>query len=351
MDKRESSLRGWVDEQLELLGRTLPGDLEFSTVAGDASFRRYFRATKACHHFIAVDAPPEHEDSAPFVAIARSWFAEGINVPEVFSVDLDQGFMLLADFGDTLFSDVLDEANADVYYGRAMESLLQIMDTSEPADWPLPPYDTELLMREMRLFLDWLSARQLGLDLDCEAARALLPCFDALVKEALEQPTVPVHRDYHSRNLMVLNGGGPGIIDFQDAVRGPVTYDLVSLLRDCYQRWPAGQVRTWALGFAEQARSRGLHAADDAQFMRWFDWMGVQRHLKASGIFARLWLRDAKQGYLADIPRTLNYIVEVTADYSELAPVRDWILGDMLPRMETKAEFKDSEFLEMWRQS
>lgn len=284
----------------------------------------------------------------PFLAIARSWFAEGINVPEVFAEYLEQGFMLLSDFGDTLFSDVLDEANADVYYGRALGSLLQIMRSAEPEGWPLPPYDAELLVREIRLFVDWLNGQLLGLEVGGEAGAALEQCFALLVDSALEQPQVPVHRDFHSRNLMVLNGGAPGIIDFQDAVRGPITYDLVSLLRDCYQRWPVEQVRGWAFGFAEQLRENGLLQADDECFMRWFDLMGVQRHLKASGIFARLWLRDGKRGYLADIPRTLNYIVEVARERAELAPLGDWIVEQMLPRMEATEEFAGSEFFAGW---
>lgn len=350
MDSREGGLRDWVEEQLGILGRARPGTMEFSSVAGDASFRRYFRAVRSGHQFIAMDAPPEHEDSAPFVAIARAWFAQGINVPEVYAEDLEQGFMLLADFGNTQYADVLDEANADVYYGRAMDSLLQIMTSSEPDDWRLPPYDADLLQREMLLFVDWLSGQLLGLDLGSEAARGLQPCFDMLVENALEQPQVPVHRDYHSRNLMVLNGGAPGIIDFQDAVRGPVTYDLVSLLRDCYQSWPPEMVQAWALAFAARAREAGLHDADNDQFMRWFDWMGVQRHLKASGIFVRLWLRDGKRGYLADIPRTLNYILEVARGYPELEPLECWIIEQMLPRMASSDEFGDSEFLPIWRQ-
>ncbi len=347
--QRERELTEWAVQNLggSTAGSTSDDDLV--PVSGDASFRRYFRISRNGSRYIVVDAPPEREDSFPFVAIARCWRGQGIHVPEVLAADLGQGFMLLEDFGDTLYLDVLDGENADCYYGPAFRALLDIMSAPQPPDWPLPPFDADLLSTEMNLFRDWLCARFLDTGMDAEDSALLQEAFDFLAAASLEQPRVPVHRDYHSRNLMVVGDRSPGILDFQDAVVGPVTYDLVSLLRDCYVQWPAERVQKWVAEFAGASRERGLHDADEAQFARWFDLAGVQRHLKASGIFARLWLRDGKRGYLGDVPRTLNYVLEACPRYPELAGLRHWILERMLPRMETVEEFRDSGFLSNWR--
>lgn len=347
--QRERELTDWAVQNMGArVSAGARGD-RLVPVSGDASFRRYFRISHNGVPFIVVDAPPDREDSFPFVAIARCWRAHGIQVPEVLAADLDRGFMLLEDFGDTLYLDVLTAQNADEYYGPAFDALLAIMSAPQPADWPLPPYDAELLHTEMNLFRDWLCARLLDTGMDDGDSARLQEAFDFLAAASLEQPRVPVHRDYHSRNLMVLGNKSPGILDFQDAVTGPVTYDLVSLLRDCYLQWPVERVQEWVNGFAAASRERGLHDADGAQFTRWFDLVGVQRHLKASGIFARLWLRDGKRGYLGDVPRTLNYVLEVCPRYPELAGLRQWILERMLPEMEKEEDFRESGFLSKWR--
>jgi aminoglycoside/choline kinase family phosphotransferase len=225
-------------------------------------------------------------------------------------------------------------ARADALYADAIEALVRIQARGARFGAQLPPYDEKLLRFEMSLFTDWLLARHLQVSLDPGATQALARVFDTLVASALEQPPVFVHRDYHSRNLMVCSGHNPGILDFQDAVHGPLTYDLVSLLRDCYIAWPQDRVVAWALDFRRRAASAGLPVgADEQQFLRWFDLMGVQRHLKASGIFARLWHRDGKPGYLADVPRTLEYVAQACARHADLAPLGELVAGRVLPAM------------------
>lgn len=306
---REAALLDWArtvaDRPFEAL---LP-------VSGDASFRRYFRLRFDDRSWIAVDAPPEQEDSRPFVALAARLGEAGLHVPRVLASDLGRGFMLLTDLGDTLYLDALNPASADDLYGAALDALLRLQ--AIPAT-DLPAYDAALLMREMELFRDWYLQRHLGVVLDAPAHAVLDVSFAALCEAALAQPRVFVHRDYHSRNLMVC-APNPGILDFQDAVHGPVTYDLVSLLRDCYIAWPEAQVEAWVEAYRLRALAVGLlPATDAATFRRWFDWMGVQRHLKAIGIFARLQHRDGKPAYLQDIPRTLGYVRQVAGRYPEL---------------------------------
>lgn len=306
---REAALLDWArtvaDRPFEAL---LP-------VSGDASFRRYFRLRFDDRSWIAVDAPPEQEDSRPFVALAARLGEAGLHVPRVLASDLGRGFMLLTDLGDTLYLDALNPASADDLYGAALDALLRLQ--AIPAT-DLPAYDAALLMREMELFRDWYLQRHLGVVLDAPAHAVLDVSFAALCEAALVQPRVFVHRDYHSRNLMVC-APNPGILDFQDAVHGPVTYDLVSLLRDCYIAWPEAQVEAWVEAYRLRALAVGLlPATDAATFRRWFDWMGVQRHLKAIGIFARLQHRDGKPAYLQDIPRTLGYVRQVAGRYPEL---------------------------------
>lgn len=316
---REAALQAWVEE---VLGTPVAG---LAPVSGDASFRRYFRAVEAGRSHIAVDAPPEHEDSRPFLGVAERLRSAGLHVPEVRAADLEQGFLLLSDLGDTLYLSELDAHSADRLYGAALEALLRMQ--AAPAEG-LPPYDAALLGREMGLFREWYLGRHLGWRPDAGEERALEDCFGRLAEEALAQPRVFVHRDYHSRNLMVADPN-PGIIDFQDAVHGPITYDLVSLLRDCYIAWPEERVAAWVADYQARAEGAGLlEPVPPATFRRWFDWMGVQRHLKAAGIFARLNHRDGKPGYLRDIPRTLGYIRQVCARYPELEP-----LGDILERL------------------
>ncbi|MCU7905531.1 MAG: phosphotransferase [Candidatus Thiodiazotropha sp. (ex Epidulcina cf. delphinae)] len=296
-------------EQLKAWLTSLPGlsDFSFEPASGDASFRRYFRIRAAGQSYIAMDAPPEKEDSKSFVWVARAFESIGLNVPHIHAKDLAQGFMLLEDLGSALYLDKLTTKTVDRLYGDALGALATLQACGPLQG--LPRYDRTRLMQEMALFREWLLGKELNLTLTDDEQRMLDQVFELLADNALQQPQVCVHRDYHSRNLMVTDRHNPGILDFQDAVIGPVTYDLVSLLRDCYIGWPDEQVDAWAMGYFELAQQSGvLRAVDEAQFLTWFDLTGVQRHLKASGIFARLNQRDGKSGYLKEIPRTLGYI-------------------------------------------
>ena len=271
-----------------------------------------------------MDAPPDKGDMHSYVAIARRFHALGLNVPEVLEENHDLGFFLITDLGDQLYLRHLSDRTVERLYGDAMGALvvLQAGSFTQTTGKFLPDYDETLLRREMEIFREWYLGRHLGLKLAAGQQTALDEMFTLLARAALSQPRVWVHRDYHSRNLMVTDRNNPGILDFQDAVRGPVTYDLVSLLRDCYIAWPRERVEDWVKGYHELALQSGIPAGeDDAQFLRWFDLMGVQRHLKATGIFARLNHRDGKPGYLSDIPRTLGYVQEVSARYPELQPL------------------------------
>ncbi len=330
MPERLQKLRSWI-QQLE----QIPDGFELTPASGDASFRRYFRlALPDGATCIAMDAPPHREDCGPFLHLARAFAEQGLHVPAILAADLEQGFLLLSDLGDTLYLDRLNDATVERLYGDALGALMTIQACG-PTEG-LPAYDRALLGAEMGLFTDWLLGRKLGLALDAQERALLERSFEALIANALEQPQVCVHRDYHSRNLMVTPGAdaapNPGILDFQDAVVGPLTYDLVSLLRDCYIRWPRQRVEDWAAGFFHLALHSGVARPEhQARFMRWFDLMGVQRHLKAAGIFARLDQRDGKPGYLQDIPRTLGYIVEVGADYPETADLARLVSERVLP--------------------
>jgi aminoglycoside/choline kinase family phosphotransferase len=325
MAQRLELLKGWLRETLGLSSPVL------EPASGDASFRRYFRLTLDDGVTrIVMDAPPQQEDCGPFVAIARAWEELGLNLPHIYAEDLERGFLLLSDLGDRLYLDALNEDSAGQLYGDALQALAVIQGQAPTRG--LPPYDRTLLLQEMALFRDWLVQEQLGLELDAAEGRMLEQTFELLVENALQQPQVAVHRDYHSRNLLVTAQSNPGILDFQDAVAGPVTYDLVSLLRDCYIRWPRQRVERWAEGYFELALEAGvLQSEHQGEFLRWFDLMGVQRQLKASGIFARLNRRDGKPGYLQDIPRTLGYIVEVAPDYPELEGLATLIQQRVLP--------------------
>jgi len=328
MDSRQAQLEDWLREACGLERFTVV------TAAGDASFRRYFRvalpdgATR-----IAMDAPPSQEDCGPYLHVAAELAAIGLHVPAVHVAAPGLGFLLLEALGQTLYQDALDEASVGRLYGDALGALATLQACGPHAG--LPPYDRALLWREMELFRDWLVGRLLELPLTVADQGALHAAFETLAAAALEQPRVCVHRDYHSRNLMVTTPPSPGILDFQDAVIGPVTYDLVSLLKDCYVRWPRPQVDEWALGYYELALQSGiLEGVSEDRFLRWFDLMGAQRHLKAAGIFARLWLRDGKPGYLPDIPRTLGYIVEAAERRPELAWLGALIDDRVLPAIE-----------------
>lgn len=284
----------------------------------DASFRRYFRVHLGNTTYVVMDAPPQLEDSRNFVDIDKLLEAHQVHVPHIFHVDLTQGFILLSDFGSTAYLDKLDAGNVDRLYGDALFALFNIQTRVPHAGLPL--YDDTLLNREMALFHDWFLRTHLALKLDADAETTLNNTFQYLSENALAQPRVFVHRDYHSRNLMITGSNNPGILDFQDAVSGPVTYDLVSLLRDCYIAWPDSQVYAWLAAYHGRLVQHGFLDSDYAQFQQWFDEMGIQRHLKAIGIFSRLQHRDGKGGYLKDIPRTLGYILDTCRRYPALEP-------------------------------
>lgn len=326
MTTRAEQLRRWVGAQLGV------GQVKLVPASGDASFRRYLRVREDGRSYIVMDAPPDKEDCRPFVDVARTLLGLGLNVPEVLAADVERGFLLLSDLGERPYLRELNESTVERLYGDALGALA-VLQALGPAE-NLPPYDRGLLVDEMELFREWFLGRHLGLTLDGRRHRVLDRAFECLVRSALEQPRVYVHRDYHSRNLMVTERNNPGILDFQDAVAGPVTYDLVSLLRDCYIAWPRERVEEWALGYHDLAYQSGiLREEDEERFLRWFDLMGVQRHLKAIGIFARLWHRDGKPGYLDDVPRTLAYVVAVSARYPELGDLHHFLAEVVEPRL------------------
>jgi aminoglycoside/choline kinase family phosphotransferase len=307
-------------------------DADPQPASGDASFRRYFRVHSATASYIAMDALPEQEDCKPFIQVAGYLESMQLQAPRVLEANLDDGFLLLTDLGSTQYLELLneDDAAADTLYPTALRALLIVQSRGEAFQSLLPVYDDELLRFELSLFHDWLCEKHLGIVFAGDEEASWQSLCDTLVSNALDQPQVFVHRDYHSRNLMVIDDG-PGILDFQDAVEGPLTYDLVSLLKDCYVKWTDTQIDEWCRSFCNDARNIGLHSLSDDQFVRAFDLMGVQRHLKAAGIFARLSDRDGKPGYLLDVPRTLSYIVDLGGKYPELTFLVDLINERCLP--------------------
>lgn len=328
--ERILSLKNWISAQF-------PGEaFTLEPASEDASFRRYFRVKFAGHTLIAMDAPPRHEECRPFIQAAELFLAAGVHVPRVLQRDLEQGFLLLDDLGHTTYLQALNEDNAHPFYLDAIEALVRIQLASRPG--VLPDYDQTLLMREMRLFPDWYVARHLGVSLKPEQAGALDKIFERVLANNRAQPRVYVHRDYHSRNLM-LSEPNPGILDFQDAVYGPITYDVVSLFKDAYIRWDEERIIDWAVRYWERAKKAKLPVASDfAEFYRDFEWMGVQRHLKVLGIFARLYHRDGKEGYLKNLPLVMQYLRKACERYSELAPLLK-LLDEIEGRPEAKAGY------------
>lgn len=315
MTEREQNLLAWLHALTGTHHELVPA-------SNDASFRRYFRIRIDGTTRIVMDAPPPQEDCRPFVHVANLLHAAGMHAPEVIASDLEEGFLLLSDLGNTTYLDVLNEDNVDRLYGDATGALARLQACIDPASAGLPDYDAELLNVELSLFKDWYLQKHLGLMLNAGQESTLTTTNQLLVDNALAQTQVCVHRDYHSRNLMFTEQDNPGVLDFQDAVIGPVTYDLVSLLRDCYIAWPRERVEEWAQNYYRIAVKAGIVNEDhvsEMQFLRYFDLMGVQRHLKAIGIFARLLHRDGKDGYIEDIPRTMAYVKDVAGRYPELS--------------------------------
>ncbi|MCP5174629.1 MAG: phosphotransferase [Moraxellaceae bacterium] len=329
-ESRRQALYVWAVNYLTL--HTNYQAQDFSIVSGDASFRRYFRLHHTGGSYIAVDAPPDKENSRPFVAIAQALYAHGVHVPQVISYDFELGFMLLSDLGDTLLRPCLTDDSVNDLYQQAMRELVTIQSCPSPVDYALPPYDSTRLMTEMALLKDWFIAQYLNITLSAQETQLLDNTCQHIADEVAKQPNVFVHRDYHSRNLMIIDANTLGVIDFQDAVTGAITYDLVSLLRDAYVEWPQARVVAWVEDFRQLLQQHGQIAqVDAAQFLQWFDYMGAQRHLKVVGIFARLSLRDGKHGYLNDIPLVFKYLLNELKDYAPLQPLYQWLCERIVP--------------------
>lgn len=324
--ERQQQIKQWLDE--------LWSGAEFALEAAsaDASFRRYFRVRRGDGRcFVIMDAPPANEDCRPWLKVQALFRGAGVHVPEVLAEDLGRGFLLLSDLGNATYLQAMSADNATQLYADAISALVRIQLASRPE--VLPVYDEALLRRELDLFPDWYLAKHHGIELSAGEREGMEDVFTRILAANLAEPRVYVHRDYHSRNLMYIEqGANPGIIDFQDAVYGPISYDLVSLLKDAYIEWDEDLALDWLIRYWEQARKAGLPVATDfGEFFRAYEWMGVQRHVKVLGIFARLWHRDGKDGYLRDMPLVARYLRKACERYAELSPLRH-----LLDRVEDK---------------
>lgn len=346
-DKRLEALQGWFRFLSPQLSNSASDQehSDLSTVSGDASFRRYFRGWLGGQPYILVDAPPDKEDNHTFVRLAEKFLSAGVNVPVVFAVDYELGFMCLSDMGNDCLWTELDFfqqneshlPSASHLYSLAFTQLLKVQACPVGDSFALPTYDRILLHKEMSLFKEWFCEGLLGLTLSSQENELIEASFEFLIQAALSQPQVCVHRDYHSRNLLYRKGQDLGVIDFQDAVLGPFSYDLVSLLKDCYIAWPKQQVDTWAVEYAHLALEKNIIAElDEESFLRGFDLMGAQRHLKVLGIFSRLFLRDKRLSYLSDIPCTLKYLSSVVKEEDELKEFSAWLESNVVPIVEHK---------------
>ncbi len=328
-DARLALITEWLTSALRLPVRSL------QPASSDASFRRYFRVFLERSTYIVMDAPAEKEDVRPYLKVSALLEGIGVHVPHVHVSDVARGLLLLEDLGSTQYLSRLNAGDdPEPLYRDALAALAQIQVRGLSASAELPPYARGELLRELSLMPEWFLGRHLALALSGEEAQLLAATFEFLIEEALAQPAVFVHRDYHARNLMFLGERNPGIIDFQDALRGPIGYDLVSLLKDCYIAWPRTRVTHWVRRYRTQLQAAGGAAgADDAQFLRWFDLIGVQRHVKVLGIFCRLWYRDGKPGYLGDLPRTLEYVRETCGLYPQLHAFGAWLEARVVPQL------------------
>jgi aminoglycoside/choline kinase family phosphotransferase len=322
IDSRALSITHWLEYTLQFKISY------FEPASSDASFRRYFRVIHDKGQHIVMDAPPEKEDTEPFIRIATLLSHSGVKVPTIYQKNIKEGYLLLEDFGSRCLLDQLNDTNALPFYQSAFDNLYTLQTKTCVNTCQLPPYDEGLLTDELALFYDWFLAKYLNIKIPEELKTDL---NKLLISSALEQPQVCVHRDFHSRNLMVLDDQSLGVIDFQDAVIGPVTYDLVSLLRDCYIAWPKEKVEQWMTLYYQQLVESGLVTEELSLFKRWFDLMGLQRHLKAIGIFSRLHLRDGKSNYLNDIPLTMNYVSQMCQQYPELKAFNQFLIQQVFP--------------------
>ena len=330
VDGRKAEAREWALAELGLAGAA------FEPASADASFRRYFRLREGARSWIVMDAPPGREDCRPFVAIARLLAGWGLHAPEVLAQDLARGYLLLSDLGTQTFLQAMTSERADALYADAIGALVAMQSRSlaQPEAMKfLPSYDAALLWREVRLFSEWYLPKHLGVALSGEEAGELERAMGLLVKSALAQPRCFVHRDFMPRNLMV-SSPNPGILDFQDAVVGPISYDPICLFKDAFLSWEGARVEGWLRAYWEQARAAQLPVpAAFADFQRPLDWMGLQRHLKVLGIFARLTYRDGKVHYVADTPRFVRYVMEVAPRYAELSPLTTLFERHVLPKV------------------
>jgi aminoglycoside/choline kinase family phosphotransferase len=301
-----------AEARIQFAREHLGKPLQMQVASADASFRSYWRVGDGANTWIVMDAPPDKENTAPWLDIGARLHRAGLHAPEVLASDLAQGFVLMEDLGTRTYLPELTDASADALYADACAALtrLQHVDTDG-----LPHFDRAQIAMELELMPEWLLRRHLGFAPSCEQWDIVEAAFTFIIQAALEQPRCFMHRDYHSRNLLITTANNPGIIDFQGAMLGPLTYDLASLLRDCYIVWPAERVSAWA----EQYRPQFNSYVDAPTFRRWFDLIGLQRHIKVLGIFCRLWYRDGKAGYLDDLPRVLDYVLSVARAYPELA--------------------------------
>jgi aminoglycoside/choline kinase family phosphotransferase len=317
---RKEQLNQWLVEE-KVLGTA---DYRVAPLAGDASFRSYHRVWVGEKSYVVMDAPPP-ESPKQFIDIAALLAREGLTVPAVLKAELGTGFLLLSDFGDRLYLNELNNETADSLYQIAFEALLKI----QAIKTDLPSFDRSLLETQMGVFEEWYLQKNKSIRLSVSLKAILDPINEEIYQVIESQPQVLVHRDYHSRNLMILSKDSPGILDFQDTIIGPITYDLVSLLQDCYISWPRARVEKWVEAYREQAISNGLLSSSESSqtFLRWFDWTGLQRHLKNLGVFSRLNIRDNKPGYLKSIPQVLRYIFDTCERYPALKPLQTFLMA------------------------
>jgi aminoglycoside/choline kinase family phosphotransferase len=313
--------------------------IHLDAITGDASFRRYFRFSVAQNSYILMDAPTPTEDCGRFVATQQAFALAGLQVPRIIAKDIEQGLLLLSDLGDTLLLSELTQNTVSDFYRQALAQLAQVRTIKATSAGPLPLFDQAFLLREMQIFIDWFVLEHLQLTLNEQEHLMLQKHFQLLADTALQQPQAGMHRDYHARNLMLQQDGSLAVIDFQDVVTGPVTYDAVSLLKDCYVKWPLEFVQSLGQEFYHNLKATHELPAEVSaeQFQLWFDWMGLQRHIKVCGIFCRLYHRDGKSGYLADLPRVFEYVLEVTQLYPELQELDLWLKNKVQPALEAKA--------------
>lgn len=328
MNKRFLQLSNWLGASLRLPVQSI------QPLAGDASFRHYYRVSVPDMTYILMDAPPEKEDCKPFIAIDAEFIKAGVHAPAIIASNLTDGFLLLEDFGNTLLLSALNDTSADSLYRQAIHVLVKLQAITSIKDYHLPPFDAAHMLREMQLFTEWFIEQELNLTLSGQEQQLIQQTFATIIQRIEKQPYTCVHRDYHSRNLMVLADGDLGVLDFQDAVWGPITYDLISLLKDCYTVCPRTQMLELVGYYHHLATAHGiLREKNLSEFIDDFDWVGIQRHLKVIGIFSRLHLRDHKPGYLKDIPTAMRYLMEGLELFDEFTDFRQWLKLRIIPAM------------------